>query len=106
LIRDADLYHISSRPYGVHWDAIEYFDPSRKRGALYVFRGSAAKEVAHRFALKGLDPASRYRVMFQDHSSAARLVRGADLMKSGLLLQLPRINSSEIVFLKEETPGR
>jgi alpha-galactosidase len=106
LIRDADLYHISSRPDGVHWDAIEYFDPSRKRGAVYVFRGSAAKEVTHRFVLKGLDPASRYRVMFLDHSSAARLVRGADLMKSGLLLQLPRINSSEIVFLKEETPGR
>ena len=106
LIRDADLYHISSRPDGVHWDAIEYFDPSRKRGAIYVFRGSTAQAITHRFVLKGLDPASRYRVTFQDHSSAAKVVRGADLMKSGLLLQLPLINSSEIVSLKEEAPGR
>ena len=29
FIRDADLYHISLRPDGVHWDAIEYHDTRR-----------------------------------------------------------------------------
>ena len=28
LIRDADLYHVSARPDGVHWDGVEYFDAS------------------------------------------------------------------------------
>ena len=27
LISDADVYHVSGRPDGVHWDGIRYFDP-------------------------------------------------------------------------------
>src|SRR5215468_2319915 len=68
------LTAIAEDAHGVHWDAIEYFDPSRKRGAIYVFRGSTAHPITDRFVLKGLDPASRYRVTFQDHSSAAKVV--------------------------------
>ena len=26
LIRDAELYHVSERPDGIHWDGMEYFD--------------------------------------------------------------------------------
>ena len=40
FIRDADLYHISQRPDGVHWDAYGVFLPQHGTGVVYVFRGS------------------------------------------------------------------
>ena len=56
LIRDADLYHVSQRPDGVHWDGIEYYDVKRGRGVLYAFRGTG-DEAQHTFVLQGLRPA-------------------------------------------------
>ena len=38
LIRDAKLYHVSTRPDGVHWDGVEYWDPSSRKGVLFVFQ--------------------------------------------------------------------
>ncbi len=55
LIQQADLYHVSERPDGRHWDGIEYFDPQSGRGVLFAFR-STTPETRHRFLLKGLDP--------------------------------------------------
>ena len=62
LIRDADMYHIEPRPDGVHWDATEYFDPSRGKGVIYAFRGTAPGDTAHVLKLQGLlgqEPLSR-----------------------------------------------
>jgi hypothetical protein len=100
LIRDADLYHISQRPDGVNWDGVEYFDPKTGRGALYAFRGSTSTEVKHRFVLRGVDAASRYRISFHDHSSADTIIDGDKLLTSGLVVQLPVSCSSEIIFLE------
>jgi alpha-galactosidase len=100
LIRDADLYHISQRPDGVNWDGVEYFDPKTERGALYAFRGSTPTEARHRFVLRGVDAASRYRISFHDHSSADTIIDGDKLLTSGLIVQLPISNSSEIIFLE------
>ena len=41
LIREANLYHVSDRPDGVHWDGIEYFDQARSKGVLFAFHGSS-----------------------------------------------------------------
>jgi hypothetical protein len=105
LIRDADLYHISKRPDGVHWDGMEYFDTLTRRGVVYAFRGSTGIETQHRFLLRGLEPASSYRLRFHDHPAAGRVVSGSELMKSGLTVRLPVANSSEIIFF-EELPAR
>src|SRR5215471_1079929 len=67
LIRDADLYHISARPDGVHWDAIEYFNPSTRQGVVYAFRGSTETESSHTFLLSGLDLSGQYRLRFYGH---------------------------------------
>jgi hypothetical protein len=101
LIRDAHLYHVSNRPDGVHWDGVEYWDPVRKRGVVYAFRGSIANEAEHRFVLAGLEPLRRYRLHFEDGTSSDRETTGAELMKSGLAVSLSEPFSSELIFLKE-----
>jgi alpha-galactosidase len=105
LIRDADLFHISPRPDGVHWDGIEYFDPGRGRGVVYAFRGSAEDEGKHRFQLQGLAPDKTYRLRFHDHSAADRTVRGRELLDAGLILKLNVPQSSELVFIEEARAG-
>jgi len=101
LIRDASLYHVSPRPDGVHWDAMEYWDPHRKMGVVYAFRGTVENENTHAFALQGLEPSKRYRLRFFDRTSPDRAATGAELGK-GLKVTLPLANSSELIFLKEE----
>lgn len=98
LIREADLYHISARPDGIGWDAIEYYNPRTAGGVVYAFRGATKTEIKHRFALRGVDATLRYRVRFQDHSSPDAIIAGDKLLTSGIVVQLPTANSSEIIF--------
>jgi alpha-galactosidase len=101
LIRDADLYHVSPRPDGIHWDGIEYWDASRGNGVVYVFRGTLERENRYKFLLKGLQGRTTYRVKFHDHSSADRTVTGQQLMSRGLTVRLSRPATSELIFLEE-----
>jgi alpha-galactosidase len=101
FIRDADLYHISPRPDGVHWDGTEYWNPRQKKGVVYAFRGSAANENFHDFILQGLQGSARYAIRFRDHSQKDRVVKGSELLQAGLRLSLSMPNSSEIVFIEE-----
>jgi alpha-galactosidase len=103
LIRDANLYHVSPRPDGVHWDGTEYWDPDRKRGVVYAFRGSDEDEKTHSFPLEGLEFSGRYRLRFNDHSAADRTVTGHELMGKGLKLTLPLPDSSELVFIEGQS---
>ncbi|HKW16004.1 MAG TPA: alpha-galactosidase [Terriglobales bacterium] len=102
LIRDADLYHISPRPDGVHWDGIEYWDSNRQRGVVYAFRGTIAVEREHTFVLKGLNLAARYRITFHDDTSGDRTLTGRELTEKGVKVKLPYQNSSELIFIAEE----
>jgi alpha-galactosidase len=102
LIRDASLYHVSPRPDGVHWDGIQYWDPERQRGVVYAFRGSIAEETSHRFALKGLQSSSHYRLRYNDHSAPDRTVTGRDLIGRGLEVKLSSPNTSELIFIEGE----
>jgi alpha-galactosidase len=99
LIRDANLYHVSPRPDGVHWDGIEYWDPGRKRGVVYAFRGTVENEQAHSFALQGLQANAQYVLKFHD-SGATRTVPGQQLMSGGLNVTLDAPNSSELIFIE------
>jgi alpha-galactosidase len=99
LIRDAQLYHVSERPDGVHWDGMEYWDTARGEGVVFAFRGSIPDEAKHRFVLDGLDAAKRYRLHFQDGSAPDRVATGRELMQQGLTVDLRGPLSSELVFL-------
>jgi len=102
LVREADLYHISQRPDGVQWDGIEYWNPNLHRGVVYAFRGTV-RESTHWFVLKGLKRSSRYAITFHDRPSANRMPTGQELMEQGLRVTLPYVNSSELIFIAEET---
>ncbi|MDE2136850.1 MAG: alpha-galactosidase [Gammaproteobacteria bacterium] len=107
LIRAADLYHVSQRPDGVHWDGLEYVSPALHRGVLYAFRGSAPGEPAHRFRLAGLDAAARYALTFQDRGPASRrTANGEALMQRGVEVALPAPLSSALVFFEQLGPAR
>jgi len=99
LIRDASLHHISDRPDGVHWDAVQYHDSARGKGVVYTFRGSMADEPEHKFMLAGLQPRRRYRLHFEDGSAPDRVATGRELMEAGLTVRLPDPLTSELVFL-------
>jgi alpha-galactosidase len=101
LIREADVYHISDRPDGVRWDAVEYFDPRMRRGVVYAFRGSTKTETLHRFIIRGVDPGAKYQLRFRDHSAKDQIYAGDYLLTSGVLLKLPIVNSSDIILLEE-----
>jgi alpha-galactosidase len=99
LIRSADLYHVSDRPDGVHWDGLEYWSPAEGRGVLYAFRGAAPGEPEHRFRLAGLAPQGHYALRFHD-GGTRRTVTGRVLMREGVTVTLPTPLSSELVFLE------
>src|SRR5207245_762199 len=103
LIREANLYHISPRPDGVHWDGMEYWDPGRRHGVVFAFHGSIATEPSHSFPLKGLRTDARYTVHFRDHSGPDLVVAGRELMSGGLKVDLPLSQSSELIFIEEVT---
>ena len=103
LIRDARLYHVTQRPDGVNWDGMQYWDPSRKIGVLFAFRGSIANAESRRFVLKGLDPARNYALHFEDGTSPDTQATGKQLMSAGAEVHLAHPLSSELVFIQEST---
>lgn len=105
LIRSADLYHVSARPDGVHWDGIEYYSPAEGRGVLYAFRGSSSEEPSHRFRLGGLPAGSRYALHFQDPGTDADREESAEtLTQEGVEVALATPLSSQLVFFKRLHP--
>lgn len=102
LIRDANLYHVSSRPDGVHWDGIEYFNPADGQGVVYAFRGSLTTENSHMFQLRGLSATKQYQLQFHDHTAHDRTISGRDLMQNGLTVNLSIPLSSDLIFLHEQ----
>jgi alpha-galactosidase len=106
LIRDARLFHISTRPDGVHWDGVEYWDRTRSKGVVYAFRGSVANDANHRFVLAGLDASRRYHLHFEDRTAPDREATGRELMQFGLNVHLPGSLSSELIFIEESAAAR
>src|SRR3984885_9447370 len=101
LIRDAEVYHVSERPDGIHWDGMEYFDSNRRRGVFYVFRGSTPNESRHRFPVEGVQPSHNYRLHFSDHTAADRTISGRELLDRGVTVALPLPVSSELIFIDD-----
>jgi hypothetical protein len=101
LIRDAELYHVSERPDGIHWDGMEYFDTNRRRGVLYAFRGSVSNESRHHFPVEGVEATHSYRLHFSDLSAPDRAISGRELLDRGLTVVLPSPLSSELVFIDD-----
>ena len=100
LVRNADLYHILPRPDGKNWDGIQYYDPAARKGVVYLFKPAAGADTASVSTLKlrGIDPATRYRVTFEDGSNPDVVKTGEDLAR-GLEVTLKGDGISELMFL-------
>lgn len=100
LINNGNLYHVSARPDPSRWDAMEYWDETSGKGAVFAFRGEKAADSKQTFKLKGLNPNSAYKLWSQDGSIERGDSTGAKLMSDGLALELPAQGTSELVFFQ------
>ena len=101
LIRDANLFHISDRPDGVHWDGMEYWNPKAGNGAVFVFRGTIQDETEHTFVLAGLNPTKLYKLHFNDDPARDEVKFGRQLIEHGLSVHLQNPLSSELIFMTD-----
>jgi hypothetical protein len=106
LIRSAGLYYLTSRPDGKGWDAVEYFDPAKGSGAIYIFRGSDSQPPSFRLLLRGVQAGRSYRLEFRDHPEQNRTISGRQLLSNGITVTLLMSESSEIVLFRQIPQGR
>jgi alpha-galactosidase len=97
LIAHGNLYHVSERPDGVHWDGMQYASTGANKSVLFAFRGTT-DEKSHTFKLKGLDVKKRYELAYEDGAVKTAMLSGKRLMEEGVTVSLPDPNSSELVF--------
>lgn len=103
LIRDGNVFHVSDRPDGVHWDGMELAASNRLSGALFAFRGSG-QEGSHTFLLKGLNPGAIYAVSSPDRPGWQEFRTGRTLEKVGVKVELSEPESSQVVLFKADAP--
>ena len=101
LIRAGNLYHIFPRPDDVVWDGVEYFDPLRQEGVVYLFKAKSPVDT-QTVKLRGLEAKTRYRLTFEDGSNPTVQLPGEALMASGIPVRLPGTNVSELLFIEKE----
>jgi len=103
LIRDGNLFHVSDRPDGVHWDGMELTSANRLSGALLAFRGTG-QEGSHTFLLKGLNPGAIYAVSSPDRPGWQVFRTGRALERVGLKVELSEPESSQVIFFRADAP--
>ena len=94
-VRDAKVFHLAA-PAMEGIDAIQSYNAAQ-RTALAVVTRNGGVETDYALLFRGLEPEVAYRVTFQN-SSRVLVYSGLQLMRSGVPVPLPEIQSSEIVF--------
>jgi hypothetical protein len=100
ILADVQVHHILPRPDGYHWDGMFYWNPSLKRGTLYIFRPNS-DTAQQQVPLKGLAANAKYTLRSEDHSTQDRTYSGVELMKTGLPIQLRARYTSDLIYLEE-----
>lgn len=100
LIRNGNLYHIFPRPDDVVWDGIEYFDPTTQKGVVYIFKPKSTVNTQS-VRLKGLDANSEYKLTFEDGTSGNMILKGRELMSTGVSVTLKGELQSEWMFIEK-----
>jgi hypothetical protein len=97
-IREGKVYHLTPRPAADRIDAIESHHEAADTGIVFVFRAESQAR-SQRLQVRGFNPEKLYRVRFQQDRRIFRLT-GAQLYRPGLLVQMPAMWSSEIVYIE------
>ncbi|MEO8126036.1 MAG: glycoside hydrolase family 36 protein [Bryobacteraceae bacterium] len=94
-VRDAKVFHLDA-PAKEGIDAIQSYNAATRTALAVVTRNGGA-ESSYALLFRGLEPESSYRVTFQNNSRVL-VLSGLQLMRSGVAVFLPEIQSSDIVF--------
>lgn len=109
ILRGANVYHILPMADGVNWDGLEFYNPDLDKGSVFLFKPSA-KAVdgdSKVIKLKGLDPAARYTLTFQDRTKLNCTESGAQLMGDGIAVSgMTGDEASEIIWIDKVEAGR
>jgi hypothetical protein len=76
---------------------MEFFDPNAKKGVVYLFKPAEGPETMV-IKLRGLDPAARYRLTFEDGSNPSVEKSGKELAE-GIAVTLKGQPVSELMFI-------
>jgi len=94
-VRDAKVFHLDA-PAKEGIDAIQSYNAAT-RTALAVVTRNGGTESSYNLLFRGLEPEATYRVTFQNNARVL-VYSGLQLMRSGVSVLLPEIQSSDIVF--------
>lgn len=97
-----DFYPLT--PYSLAndvWLAWQYDRPEAHQGEVQAFRRPESSFEAARFKLRGLDAAARYVVTDLDHPDQPQTCTGEELMKHGLLVNLPEQPGAAVFTYKQ-----
>jgi alpha-galactosidase len=98
-----DYYPLTeAKPDSGQWAAYQMNEPTLREGFLMAFRRQHAPWTAARFKLRGLEPGAVYEVENAD-TGRKRRVQGQDLLEQGLAIQLPRPDTSALVFYRKKS---
>lgn len=97
-IRDGKVFHLTGRPTETTWDALESYNAATDSAIVFVHRPEAPAG-QRTLRLRGLNAGTRYRVRFQDDRRTLTAT-GGQLMERGLLVRLPSMWTSEIVYVE------
>jgi Melibiase. len=106
LVRNANLYHILPRPDDIHWDGMEYYDPNTTNttmGCVFLFKPSTTEGSNKTVYLKGLDPNTHYKLVFEDRTAQnVNDILGSALMAggNGLSVNISQDVGSEIIWIE------
>lgn len=100
LMRDGDVYHILPQANGRDWDGLQYYDPRRGQGVVFLFRPKSP--VSHRrIRLAGLEEGP-YEIRTEGETTVTTM-RGTTLKEEGLDVTLPTRFSATILHLRRAT---
>ena len=104
LVREGDLYHILPRPDGVNWDGVMYSDADSSneiKGAVFLFKPSEKASDTCTVKLDGLNGETMYKLSFEDREEQNCVVKGSELMETGITVSIKSIGS-EIIWITED----
>jgi len=85
------------------WMAFQFDRPEARSGMVLAYRRARAAEAAQRFRLRGLDPAAVYAFQDADSGAVAKHA-GADLVSSGLPVELPQAPQAALLVYRRLGP--
>lgn len=95
-----DCYHLTPPPGSTEaWQAVEFCKRNGAEAVVLAFRSSSTQD-RYRLKLKGLRPAVRYRLQWESQKTEM-LRTGAELVKEGIVLVLPKVDMSDVLLLSQ-----